>query len=43
MQRRKATMAEETHWADEVFAEVKRREIQTVCTIPDGGDPAANW
>jgi sulfopyruvate decarboxylase alpha subunit len=30
-------MAEEKHWADEVFAEIKAREITTVCTIPDGG------
>ncbi len=26
-----------THWADDVFDEMKTRDIQTVCTIPDGG------
>jgi sulfopyruvate decarboxylase alpha subunit len=26
-----------THWADDVFEEMKRRKIATVCTIPDGG------
>src|ERR1700750_161291 len=30
-------MAEETHWSDEVFREIKKREIASVCTIPDGG------
>src|SRR6185295_12505322 len=30
-------MAEEAHWADEVFREIKKREIASVCTIPDGG------
>ena len=27
----------ETHWSDEVFREIKAREIGCVCTIPDGG------
>jgi sulfopyruvate decarboxylase alpha subunit len=26
-----------THWSDDVFREMKAREIRTVCTIPDGG------
>src|SRR5882757_1943555 len=30
-------MAEETHWSDEVFREIKKREIVSVCTVPDGG------
>ena len=30
-------MPEETHWSDEVFREIKKREIASVCTIPDGG------
>jgi len=30
-------MAEETHWSDEVFGEIKRRDIASVCTVPDGG------
>ena len=30
-------MAEETHWSDDVFREIKKREIASVCTIPDGG------
>lgn len=25
------------HWSDDVFAEMKARDIQSVCTIPDGG------
>jgi sulfopyruvate decarboxylase alpha subunit len=25
------------HWSDDVFREMKAREINTVCTIPDGG------
>lgn len=31
-----ATQAE-THWSDDVFREIKARDIRTVCTIPDGG------
>ncbi|HMK79815.1 MAG TPA: phosphonopyruvate decarboxylase [Xanthobacteraceae bacterium] len=30
-------MSEELSWSDEVFREIKKREIGTVCTIPDGG------
>ena len=30
-------MAEESHWSDEVCREIKKREIASVCTIPDGG------
>ena len=26
-----------THWSDDVFREIKARDIRTVCTIPDGG------
>ena len=29
--------AEATHWSDDVFREMKARNIETVCTIPDGG------
>ena len=25
------------HWSDDVFREIKARDISTVCTIPDGG------
>jgi len=25
------------HWSQDVFSEMKARDIQTVCTIPDGG------
>jgi sulfopyruvate decarboxylase alpha subunit len=25
------------HWSEDVFAEMKARDIETVCTIPDGG------
>ena len=25
------------HWADDVFAAMTAREINTVCTVPDGG------
>ncbi len=25
------------HWSDDVFREIKARDIRTVCTIPDGG------
>lgn len=25
------------HWSDDVFREMKARDINTVCTIPDGG------
>ncbi len=25
------------HWSDDVFREMKARDIKTVCTIPDGG------
>lgn len=30
-------MAGEVNWPDEVFREIKKRKITTVCTIPDGG------
>ena len=30
-------MAEDTHWSDGVFREMKARDISSVCTIPDGG------
>jgi sulfopyruvate decarboxylase alpha subunit len=30
-------MSGETHWSDDVFREMKRRKISSVCTIPDGG------
>lgn len=30
-------MAETTDWSSEVFREIKARNIETVCTIPDGG------
>ena len=26
-----------THWSQDVFREIKARNIETVCTIPDGG------
>lgn len=26
-----------THWSQDVFREIKARDIRTVCTIPDGG------
>lgn len=29
--------AEAAHWSDDVFSEMKTRDIRTVCTIPDGG------
>lgn len=29
--------AEPSHWSDDVFREIKARDIRTVCTIPDGG------
>jgi sulfopyruvate decarboxylase alpha subunit len=32
----KAT-ATSPHWSDDVFREMKSRDIKTVCTIPDGG------
>ncbi len=25
------------HWSDDVFREMKKRRIETVCTVPDGG------
>lgn len=25
------------HWSEDVFREMKRRHIETVCTVPDGG------
>ncbi len=25
------------HWSDDVFREMKARQIETVCTVPDGG------
>lgn len=28
---------ETRHWSDDVFREMKRRHIETVCTVPDGG------
>jgi sulfopyruvate decarboxylase alpha subunit len=34
---KESLMSEEAHWSDEVFAEIKKREIASVCTIPDGG------
>ena len=30
-------MAESTDWSSDVFREIKARNIETVCTIPDGG------
>ena len=31
-------MAEEKNWSDEVFGEIRKREIASVCKlIPDGG------
>jgi sulfopyruvate decarboxylase alpha subunit len=30
-------MAETTDWSTDVFREIKARNIETVCTIPDGG------
>jgi sulfopyruvate decarboxylase alpha subunit len=30
-------MTQAVHWADEVFREIKKRKIASVCTIPDGG------
>ena len=30
-------MTSQPHWADEVFGEIKKRRIASVCTIPDGG------
>jgi sulfopyruvate decarboxylase alpha subunit len=30
-------MTTETPWPDAVFREMKKRKIETVCTIPDGG------
>jgi sulfopyruvate decarboxylase alpha subunit len=30
-------MTTQAHWADDVFREIKKREIASVCTIPDGG------
>ncbi|MGD9804630.1 MAG: phosphonopyruvate decarboxylase [Hyphomicrobiaceae bacterium] len=29
--------ASPAHWSDDVFREMKTRDINTVCTIPDGG------
>ncbi|MEZ5850708.1 MAG: thiamine pyrophosphate-binding protein [Hyphomicrobiaceae bacterium] len=29
--------AKSKHWSDDVFREMKSRNISTVCTIPDGG------
>jgi len=31
------TATKATHWSDDVFREMKARNISTVCTIPDGG------
>ncbi len=30
-------MADGQHWSDDVFREIKSRDIKTVCTVPDGG------
>ncbi len=30
-------MTEGRHWSDDVFREMKVRNIETVCTVPDGG------
>jgi sulfopyruvate decarboxylase alpha subunit len=30
-------MASQPNWPDEVFFEIKKRKIASVCTIPDGG------
>jgi sulfopyruvate decarboxylase alpha subunit len=30
-------MATRSHWSDDVLAEMKKREIGAVCTVPDGG------
>lgn len=30
-------MSNGQHWSDDVFAEIKKRDIETVCTVPDGG------
>ena len=30
-------MTGQQHWSDDVFHEIKKRKINTVCTIPDGG------
>lgn len=30
-------MAEVSHWSDDVFREIGKRNIETVCTVPDGG------
>jgi sulfopyruvate decarboxylase alpha subunit len=37
MTQQEEMMSEDTHWSDEVFREIKAREIASVCTIPDGG------
>ncbi len=31
------TAAKAGHWSDDVYREMKARDIRTVCTIPDGG------
>ncbi len=31
------SQATTTHWSQDVFREIKARNIETVCTIPDGG------
>ncbi|MEM7749511.1 MAG: phosphonopyruvate decarboxylase [Pseudomonadota bacterium] len=30
-------MSNGQHWSDDVYAEIKKRDIETVCTVPDGG------
>jgi len=30
-------MADGHDWSDDVFREIKKRDIETVCTVPDGG------
>lgn len=30
-------MAQSFDWSEGVFAEMKRRKVETVCTVPDGG------
>ena len=30
-------MGQPSHWTDDVFREIKKRKIETVCTVPDGG------
>ena len=30
-------MSSQVDWSSDVFAEIKKRNIETVCTVPDGG------